>query len=68
MQTNLKMYQYLIAILVVSSVKSQEPLIEISQGTLRGLALENKDGDIVYGFKSIPYAKPPINELRFKVS
>ncbi|KAI4462857.1 carboxylesterase [Holotrichia oblita] len=51
---------------VVSYVKSQEPLIEISQGILRGLVFENRDGGIFYGFKGIPYAKPPINELRFR--
>ncbi|KAK9719044.1 Carboxylesterase family [Popillia japonica] len=48
------------------AVKTQEPLIEISQGILRGFTLQNRDGGTFYGFRSIPYAQPPINDLRFR--
>lgn len=67
MYINVKIY-FLVGTLFLGVVKSQEPLLEISQGVLRGLTLQNRDGGTFYGFRSIPYAKPPINELRFKVS
>ncbi|KAI4462858.1 carboxylesterase [Holotrichia oblita] len=47
-------------------IKAQEPLVEISRGVLRGIVLENRDGGSFYGFCRIPYAHPPVNELRFK--
>ncbi|KAI4462829.1 carboxylesterase [Holotrichia oblita] len=48
------------------AIKGQEPLIEISQGVLKGFVLQNRDGGTFYGFRKIPYAQPPINDLRFK--
>ncbi|XP_022129095.2 juvenile hormone esterase [Pieris rapae] len=41
------------------------PIVETSQGKLQGLLSESDSGTKFYTFKSIPYAKPPINELRF---
>lgn len=43
-------------------------IIKLKKGSIRGKKLftlfNNKP---YYAFKGIPYAKPPINELRFKV-
>lgn len=46
----------------------QNPVIEISDGKLRGTVLKNLDEEEIYAFLGIPYAKPPVGELRFKVS
>lgn len=56
-----------IIFILFNAIKAQEPLVEISQGVLRGTVLVNRDGGNFYGFRSIPYAQPPLNELRFKV-
>ncbi|KAK9686594.1 Carboxylesterase family [Popillia japonica] len=55
-----------IIFILFNAIKAQEPLVEISQGVLRGTVLVNRDGGNFYGFRSIPYAQPPLNELRFK--
>lgn len=44
------------------------PIVEISDGKVRGTVLKNLDGEDYYAFLGIPYAKPPIGKLRFKVS
>ncbi|KAK9686592.1 Carboxylesterase family [Popillia japonica] len=56
---------WLITILI-SVTKAQEPLLEISQGVLQGSVFQNRDGGTLYGFRRIPYAQPPIDDLRFK--
>lgn len=43
------------------------PLVQVEQGELRGIICENSEGKYL-AFKGIPYAKPPIGKLRFKVS
>lgn len=43
------------------------PIVEITDGRLRGLAWENLDGEKFCAFLGIPYAKPPVGDLRFKV-
>lgn len=44
-----------------------EPVISVDQGKLRGKTVNVDDGFTYYSFQGIPYAKPPIGELRFKV-
>ncbi|KAI4468856.1 carboxylesterase [Holotrichia oblita] len=43
-----------------------EFLLQIPQGTLIGVQKLNRKHGIFYSFQKIPYAKPPVNELRFK--
>lgn len=45
-----------------------DPIIEISDGKLRGTITVNNEGETIYTFLGIPFAKPPIGDLRFKVS
>lgn len=42
--------------------------LNVAQGSLRGKQTTTKSGFKYNSFKGIPYAKPPIGRLRFKVS
>ena len=43
------------------------PIVKIKQGSLRGSVNQNIDGGEYISFKGVPYAEPPLGELRFKV-
>lgn len=45
---------------------SERVLVQVSQGGCLGVVDQNRDGAPFYAFKGIPYAKPPVGELRFK--
>lgn len=42
--------------------------VTVTQGILEGEILEGSLGGSYYSFKGIPYAEPPVGNLRFKVS
>lgn len=42
------------------------PLIHTSHGLIRGVKRRTVYGDEYYSFEKIPFAKPPLGELRFK--
>ncbi|XP_017785446.1 PREDICTED: venom carboxylesterase-6-like [Nicrophorus vespilloides] len=42
------------------------PFVQIKNGVLRGTYMETKNGRKFEGYMGIPYAKPPIGDLRFK--
>jgi carboxylesterase type B len=42
--------------------------VDVAEGTLRGKQTTSVAGFQYYSFKGIPYAKPPVGLLRFKVS
>lgn len=44
-----------------------EQIVKIPQGKLKGKMCVDAKGKNFYSFQGIPYAKPPIGELRFKV-
>lgn len=45
-----------------------EATVIIEQGELRGKICKDYNGRTFYSFQGIPYAKPPVGDLRFKVS
>lgn len=46
----------------------EAPMATTTQGTVKGTYLEASDGRRFSAFMSLPYAKPPLGELRFKVN
>lgn len=41
--------------------------VRIADGILKGQVLQSRDGRTYYSYIGIPYAKPPIGDLRLKV-
>lgn len=44
-----------------------EPLVRIGQGDLQGKVMTSRKGRRIHAFQGIPYAEPPVGELRFQV-
>lgn len=42
--------------------------VNVNEGILEGEIVNNEYGGKFYSFKGIPYADPPVGDLRFKVS
>ncbi|XP_050531739.1 juvenile hormone esterase-like isoform X2 [Daktulosphaira vitifoliae] len=58
---------FLCAILILLFVSSNcEPIINTKNGLLKGRIAKSRNGRNFYSFTGIPYAMPPINELRFE--
>ena len=47
-------------------IAGQEVNIEITQGRLFGIRVDEEDGEYHFEFRKIPYAEPPVGELRFR--
>lgn len=44
-----------------------QPIVETYNGKVQGFVSKHFNGDKFYSFLGIPYAKPPVGNLRFKV-
>lgn len=44
-----------------------DTIVGVQQGKLQGKTGTDYAGRVFYSFQGIPYAKPPLGELRFKV-
>ena len=44
-----------------------DPRVVLDQGSLKGTTLTSRGGRNIYSFKSIPFAAPPIGDLKYKV-
>ncbi|XP_060518744.1 uncharacterized protein LOC132697337 [Cylas formicarius] len=47
--------------------RMSEPVVTVKQGKLRGKVDKDFDGSTYYTFLGIPFAKPPLEDLRFKL-
>lgn len=45
-----------------------EPVVNVKQGRLRGAEIKSPVGGTFLSFKGVPFAQPPVGDLRFKVS
>nr|CAD7265256.1 unnamed protein product [Timema shepardi] len=53
-------------LVLVANVSSQDPTVELDQGIIQGSVGSTVSGVTFYSFLGIPYAQPPVGELRFK--
>uniref|UniRef100_A0A348G5Z4 Carboxylic ester hydrolase n=1 Tax=Odontomachus monticola TaxID=613454 RepID=A0A348G5Z4_ODOMO len=49
-----------------SAVHASAPTVQTRNGTLAGLVMQSRRGRDFIGFRGIPYAIPPLGELRFQ--
>ena len=56
-------------ILTLSSAGKGEngPIVQVTNGKVKGKVLTSREGRQFYGFYHIPYAEPPVGKLRFQV-
>lgn len=53
--------------LTKSNVENDDVVVSVAEGKLKGTTILNKNGRKFFAFLSIPYATPPVGDLRFKV-
>lgn len=51
----------------VAFTMNDEPIVSVNEGKLRGGIVKGVLGTSYIAFKGIPFAAPPVGELRFKV-
>jgi hypothetical protein len=57
--------------IIISSLgiyHSSSPVVETKLGSVQGIVSASRDGREFYEYRNIPFAKPPVEELRFEVS
>ena len=64
--TSITLYYLSTKLFPKSSESTNVPIINAPAGQIRGIELRTKYGRSVSAYRVIPYAKPPIGELRFK--
>ena len=48
------------------SLRDDLPVVEVSQGLVRGQNWVSRSGRFYHSFRGLPYAKPPTGERRFR--
>nr|WCC58172.1 carboxylesterase [Pharsalia antennata] len=56
----------LINLKIASAAESDDPIVELPEGKIRGQVLKSEHNKPYYAFQQIPYASPPVGTLRFK--
>ena len=64
-----KMWGFVITALsvVAKGLCENNPIVSIGNGRVKGVTEKSFSGIDYFAFHSIPYAKPPVGELRFNV-
>ncbi|XP_071875787.1 carboxylic ester hydrolase [Bombus fervidus] len=55
-----------VCVCLVEFIAANAPVVKVKNGTLSGLFMRTRKGREFAGFRGIPYALPPVKELRFE--
>ena len=58
----------LLLALAAGLARAEDVTVATTKGRIRGERVDADMGQYYYAFKGIPYAKPPVKELRFQVN
>ena len=60
---------WILLLLIISGLaSSSDVIVRVEQGLIKGIAVQAvRSNQTYFGFMGIPYAKPPVGNLRFKV-
>lgn len=64
----LKMWAVTIICIVFLSAAICDPVVRTKKGAIRGQTSKSRDGRDFHSFTAVPFAKPPVDELRFMVN
>lgn len=53
--------------LIFGFISGIENILRLNQGKIIGSFLKSREGRVFKAYQGIPYAKPPVGDLRFKV-
>ncbi|KAL7741882.1 hypothetical protein ACLKA6_012099 [Drosophila palustris] len=56
----------LVVQLVLVVLANEDPVVSTTLGRVQGTRMDSFSGKTIYAFRGIPYAEPPIRELRFE--
>ncbi|CAG9087589.1 unnamed protein product [Plutella xylostella] len=48
-------------------MSSSKPIVKVKEGSLQGTLCDGEDNSKFYSFKGIPFAQPPVGDLRFRI-
>ena len=51
----------------IARANNDAPIIEISEGKIKGEEKESREGRDFFAYRGIPYARAPVGDLRFEV-
>ena len=68
MQTMVIEYVTVAFLFGTAAIADDAPIVETTAGAVRGFTSISRSGRQFFSFAGIPFAKPPIGLLRFKVS
>lgn len=63
-----KFWVYLLIQVFAAFADEEEPHVRVEEGLLMGKWMTSRSGRRFMGFLKVPYAAPPVGELRFEVS
>lgn len=63
----MKLLTFIFLELITTIVVISNPVVQIKNGTLEGIFMESRKGRKIAAFMGIPYAVPPLGDLRFEV-
>lgn len=64
----MKLLCFLVFAFLTDAIVASKILVTVKNGTLEGTVMKTRKGRDIFGFRGIPYALPPVGELRFEVS